>query len=127
MPTTLPLDQLIADPSVHPRNRIRQGTIRQYAASYKEGDALPPVDVFKSPDGRHFLADGFHRYYGARAAGHFDIAVTHKVTAAARPTPNGQQRPISLPAPSHLWGGLGWGLQVARCWPAAASNKSPFS
>jgi len=23
----------------------------------------------------HFLADGFHRYYGARAAGHFDIAV----------------------------------------------------
>jgi len=75
MPTTLPLDQLIADPAVHPRTRIRQGTIRQYAASYKNGDTLPPVDVFKSPDGRHFLADGFHRYYGARAAGHADIAV----------------------------------------------------
>jgi len=75
MPTTLPLDQLIADPAVHPRTRIRQGTIRQYAASYKAGDTLPPVDVFKSPDGRHFLADGFHRYYGARAAGHVDIAV----------------------------------------------------
>jgi len=75
MQTTLPLDQLIADPAVHPRTRIRLGTIRQYAASYKEGDTLPPVDVFKSPDGRHFLADGFHRYYGARAAGHADIAV----------------------------------------------------
>ena len=57
MPTTLPLDQLIADPSVHPRTRIRQGTIRQYAASYKEGDTLPPVDVFKSPDGRHLEAE----------------------------------------------------------------------
>jgi len=75
MPTTLPLDQLIADPAVHPRTRIRQGTIRQYADSYKRGDTLPPLDVFKSPDGRHFLADGFHRYYGARAAGHADIAV----------------------------------------------------
>ncbi len=75
MPTTLPLNQLIADPAVHPRTRIRQGTIRQYAESYKEGDTLPPVDVFKSPDGRHFLGDGFHRYYGARAAGHADIAV----------------------------------------------------
>jgi len=75
MPTTLPLDQLIADPAVHPRTRIRQGTIRQYADSYKRGDTLPPLDVFKSPDGRHFLADGFHRLYGARAAGHADIAV----------------------------------------------------
>ena len=75
MQTTLPLDELIADPAVHPRTRIRQKTIRQYAASYKLGDTLPPVDVFKSPDGRHFLADGFHRYYGARAAGHADIAV----------------------------------------------------
>jgi len=75
MQATLPLDQLIADPAVHPRTRIRQRTIRQYADSYQKGDTLPPVDVFKSPDGRHFLADGFHRYYGARAAGHADIMV----------------------------------------------------
>jgi len=75
MKTTLPLDQLIADPSVHARTRIRPRAIRDYAASYREGDTLPPLDVFKSPDGRMFLADGFHRYYGARAAGHAEIAV----------------------------------------------------
>jgi len=75
MLTRLPLDQLIADPAVHPRTRIRQGTIRRYADSYQEGDTLPPVDAFKGSDGRVFLADGFHRYYGARAAGHVDIAV----------------------------------------------------
>ncbi len=75
MPTTLPLDQLIADPSVHARTRIRPRAIREYAASYREGDTLPPLDVFKSPDGRMFLADGFHRYYGARAAGQANIAV----------------------------------------------------
>jgi len=47
-------------------------TISEYCEAWKEGDKFPPIVVFH--DGKnYFLADGFHRFFGAKKAGLLDI------------------------------------------------------
>lgn len=47
-------------------------TIAEYAEAYQEGAKFPPAVVFH--DGKsYFLADGFHRYFGAKEAGLVDL------------------------------------------------------
>ena len=50
------------------RTEINQDIVAEYAESYKAGVKMPPVVLFF--DGAtHFLADGFHRFFGAQKAG----------------------------------------------------------
>ncbi len=54
------------------RVALNQDAVAEYAEAYKSGAMLPPVTLFF--DGSDFwLADGFHRYFGAKAAGQTTI------------------------------------------------------
>ena len=60
--------KIIIDADTQARVVLSGEVIAEYAAAYKAGVELPPVDVFF--DGaRHYLADGYHRYFGAADAG----------------------------------------------------------
>jgi ParB-like chromosome segregation protein Spo0J len=56
--TTLNLEEVILDPSLNLRDALDEETVARYVEA---GDRLPPVTVFEV-DGRHLLADGFHRF-----------------------------------------------------------------
>lgn len=54
------------------RAELNQSVVAEYAEIYKSGGQMPPVVVFF--DGSEFwLADGFHRFFGAKQAGKTEI------------------------------------------------------
>jgi len=62
------LGELRIDGGTQPREALDTAITAEYEAAYRRGDDMPPVIVFH--DGAtHWLADGFHRYFAARAAG----------------------------------------------------------
>jgi hypothetical protein len=64
----LELDQIRIDGGTQSRVELNQETIAEYAQAFTAGATFPPVVVFF--DGAsYWLADGFHRYFGARDAG----------------------------------------------------------
>lgn len=64
----LELELIRIDGGTQSRVELSQETVAEYAEAYKAGAKFPPVVVFY--DGTHrWLADGFHRYFGAKAAG----------------------------------------------------------
>jgi hypothetical protein len=66
------LSKIRIDGGTQPRAELNQATVDEYAEAIKTGAQLPPVTLFY--DGAHYwLADGFHRYFGARAAGRTTI------------------------------------------------------
>ena len=70
----LELDQIRLDGGTQSRVELNQETVAEYAHAFTEGASFPPVVVFF--DGAsYWLADGFHRYFGARNAGESAIAV----------------------------------------------------
>ena len=70
----LELDQIRIDGGTQSRVELNQETVAEYAQAFTDGVAFPPVVVFF--DGAsYWLADGFHRYFGARDAGESAIAV----------------------------------------------------
>lgn len=67
------LSKIRIDGGTQPRAELHQETVAEYAEAYKSGTDLPPVMLFY--DGSEFwLADGFHRFFGAKAAGITAIA-----------------------------------------------------
>jgi hypothetical protein len=44
---TLPLDVLILDPDIQPRETMSNTLIREYAELYRDGHALAPIRVFQ--------------------------------------------------------------------------------
>jgi ParB-like chromosome segregation protein Spo0J len=56
------------DGGTQPRAVIDQTVVREYAQAMTEGAEFPPVIVFDDGEQR-WLADGFHRTWGAQAAG----------------------------------------------------------
>jgi hypothetical protein len=61
------IDLIRIDGGTQARVSINQEAVEDYADNYKSEDNLPPVVVFF--DGSEYLlADGFHRYHGARKA-----------------------------------------------------------
>ena len=54
------------------RVSINQQAVSSYAELVKEGTVFPPVTVFFDGE-HHYLADGFHRYFAHKAAGHDEI------------------------------------------------------
>lgn len=70
----LELDQIRIDGGTQSRVELSQETVAEYAQAFKDGAGFPAVVVFF--DGAsYWLADGFHRYFGARDAGESAIAV----------------------------------------------------
>lgn len=64
----LELDQIRIDGGTQSRVELNQETVAEYAQAFTAGASFPPVVVFF--DGANYwLADGFHRYFGARDAG----------------------------------------------------------
>jgi len=64
----LDLDLIRIDGGTQSRVELNQETVAEYCEAYKAGANMPPVIVFYDGTDR-WLADGFHRYFGAKAAG----------------------------------------------------------
>jgi hypothetical protein len=66
-PERVPLDRIRVDGGTQVRAELDQDTIREYGEAYKAGVQLPPVDLYS--DGSYlWMADGFHRFGGAKLA-----------------------------------------------------------
>lgn len=69
----LNLRSIRIDGGTQSRVELNNATVEEYSEAMAEGAAFPPVVVFF--DGaNHWLADGFHRYFGADHAGIDSIA-----------------------------------------------------
>lgn len=64
----LNLNRIRIDGGTQSRVELNQETVAEYAEAYRAGASFPPVIVFYDGTDR-WLADGFHRYFGAKAAG----------------------------------------------------------
>jgi hypothetical protein len=64
----LDIKSIRIDGGTQSRVELNQETVAEYAEAYKAGASFPPVIVFFDGTDR-WLADGFHRYFGATAAG----------------------------------------------------------
>lgn len=65
---TLPIASITADQRAQPRTAILVDKVNEYTEDMERGDKFPALVVFREGD-QHWLADGFHRYYAATAAG----------------------------------------------------------
>jgi hypothetical protein len=64
----LNMDRIRIDGGTQSRVQLNQDTVDEYAEAYKADASFPAVTVFF--DGTdYWLADGFHRYFGAKKAG----------------------------------------------------------
>lgn len=68
------LDQIVADDACQLRAAGSKAAVQEYAEALAAGATFPPVVVFRDDDGRHWLADGFHRLEAHRLAGRETIA-----------------------------------------------------
>jgi len=73
-PQQLPLAAIRMDGGTQSRAALSEDAISDYAAAYAAGVAMPPVVVFLDAHGLYWLADGFHRCYGAQRRGAKTIA-----------------------------------------------------
>lgn len=64
----LDLKLIRTDGGTQSRVELNQDTVNEYAEAYKAGAKFPPVVVFFDGTDR-WLADGFHRFFGAKQAG----------------------------------------------------------
>lgn len=66
------LSKIRIDGGTQARVELNQETVAEYAEAYRSDAAMPPVVLFY--DGTaYWLADGFHRYFGAKQAGLAEI------------------------------------------------------
>ena len=71
-PVVLPLSIIRTDGGTQPRDAMNPECVADYAERFRVGDVFPPLLVYH--DGtHHWLADGFHRYRAAEAAGRSDL------------------------------------------------------
>lgn len=68
----LDLDLIRIDGDTQSRANLDQAVVEEYAEAYRAGVQFPPVVVFFDGSDR-WLADGFHRYFGAKTAGQAKI------------------------------------------------------
>jgi hypothetical protein len=76
----VPLDAIVGtlEPTPHfdarfrPASEVLRSRWQRIALAHRRGDALPPIELIKRPDG-YYVLDGRHRVSVARALGHPDI------------------------------------------------------
>jgi hypothetical protein len=71
------ITDITTDPRCQPRESMDYATVGEYAEAYATGTVMPPITVY-SDGTTNWLADGFHRVAGARAAGLTEIEATIK-------------------------------------------------
>lgn len=71
-PTTLPLDKIRIDGGTQMRADLNEDVVADYAQIVRDGGDFPPVVVFYDGS-KHWLADGFHRYFAYQRAGAVEI------------------------------------------------------
>ncbi len=99
MSEEIPISQIIEDPAIQPRSKIKSTVIDDYAAAMRSGAQFPAIDVFRIND-RYYVVDGFHRLQATRKVGRESIhAEIHQGTvrdaiifAAGTNTRHGIQR-----------------------------------
>lgn len=64
----VPLAEIRADTRAQPREDINVDQSTEYGMRMREGDAFPPLVVFREGE-VYWLADGFHRFYAAQSLG----------------------------------------------------------
>ena len=64
----LELSNIKIDGGTQSRAELNQDVVAEYAEAYKAGAQMPPIVVFFDGNS-YWLGDGFHRYFGAKAAG----------------------------------------------------------
>ena len=60
------------DARFRPASEVLRSRWQRIALAHRRGDALPPIELVKRPDG-YYVLDGRHRVSVARAFGHPDI------------------------------------------------------
>lgn len=70
----LELHRIRIDGETQSRAQLSHEVVEEYTAAMEEGVVFPPAVVFFD-GGDYWLADGFHRYWGAKHAGLDEIAV----------------------------------------------------
>ena len=60
------------DASFRPASEVVRRRWERIALAHRRGDALPPIELIKRPEG-YYVLDGRHRVSVARALGHPDI------------------------------------------------------
>ncbi len=73
----LKLDDIRIDGGTQARAALDQSTVSEYAEAMEGGAAFPPVTVFFDGADR-WLADGFHRYFGAKKIGCLSIGADER-------------------------------------------------
>lgn len=68
MATKIKIQNVVAPEELHPRAKLSEPAIEDYAQAMKDGVELPPIVVFQDERGCH-LADGWHRLEAARRIG----------------------------------------------------------
>jgi hypothetical protein len=64
------------DPAINCRaGGVKEAVAEDYAEAIRNGAILPPVVVFRDSEGKHLLADGFHRVRAHEIAEKTEIAV----------------------------------------------------
>jgi len=74
---SLPVSAITVDPSLNCRDELNEATIEHYAGIF---DRLPPVTVFRLPNGTHLLSAGFHRIAAAKRLGRAEIMQNNRVS-----------------------------------------------
>jgi protein gp37 len=67
--TIMELRLITADTDLQPRVELSSEIISEYSEDMKAGVEFPPIIVFRNGEGPAYLADGFHRFFGAKKAG----------------------------------------------------------
>lgn len=71
------------DPCTQIRVDIDAAKVAEYAEAMRDGDRLPPVDLFRSADGgAHYIGDGWHRLLAAQHNG--DVTIAANVFSGGR-------------------------------------------
>lgn len=127
--TNVSLSLLTADADVQPRVLMSDETIEDYAEAMRAGAEFPPIVAYSDGES-YWIADGFHRFYAATAAGLESLpaqvmtgdkrdAILHSVGANAthgqRRTNEDKRRAVNCLLSDAEWGGKSSPWIAERC------------
>jgi hypothetical protein len=67
------IEEITVDKSLQARARLDQETITDHADAYKNGEEMPPIEVFEI-EGDLKVVSGFHRLQALKQAGKTEVA-----------------------------------------------------
>ena len=80
---TLKIQSIRRDCGTQIRAGMTEDAVTEYAEAIRGGVTLPPVTVYRTPEGQHLLVDGFHRLEARSRCG-FDAIVVEVINGTER-------------------------------------------